>query len=206
MRRCLHHSSRSARSGSLAKKSCSLGLEITSYLVDGLVQRPLKQAQRLRVAIEARIKELREGRLENTPLPAEQLIAPAPPPEIDQSDLFEAAQKRSGSFIEVGDIVSIRYLTGMRSFLTVTLSDKKNDPSNGIVHASESLGTALLGAEEGDEIEVLVGSIIRRAVIDRVEKTGEKRPQERAQTPSGPELSQPHVSNNAPNEQRNEAG
>jgi predicted transport protein len=66
-----------------------------------------------------------------------------------------------------------------------TLSDQKNDPSNGIVHVNEPLGTALLGAEEGDEIEVLVGSIIRPAVIERVENTGAKTADKRPQPPLG---------------------
>lgn len=47
--------------------------------------------------------------------------------------------------------------------------NKKNDPSNGIVGTFEPLGEALLGSEEGDEIDVLIGNHLRRAVVVKVE-------------------------------------
>ena len=39
-------------------------------------------------------------------------------------------------------------------------------------HDDRPLGHALVGADEGDEVEVLVGNLAREAVIDRVIKRG----------------------------------
>jgi very-short-patch-repair endonuclease len=182
-----YHSSRSARDRDRLREEVllRLGWKLHRIWSTDWFNDPQKQAERLRAVIDARIKGLREERSKNTALSPEQPIALTPPPEIDQSDLFEPPQASGGSFIELGDVVSIRYLTGTRSTLTVTLSSKKNDPSNGIVHANEPLGTALLGAEEGDEIEILVGSLIRRAVIEQVDKTGAQTPEKSAQAPLG---------------------
>lgn len=45
-----------------------------------------------------------------------------------------------------------------------------NDPVNGIVGTFEPLGAALLESEEDEEIDVLIGSHIRRAVVKKIER------------------------------------
>lgn len=86
-------------------------------------------------------------------------------------DNVRAAKRTPDSTeIDVGDMVRVHYVTGDPATLLVTLSDTKNDPDNGIVHISQPLGKALLGAEADDEVEVLVGSRVRLAKIEEVRK------------------------------------
>ena len=86
---------------------------------------------------------------------ADEPMAPDPSPSWD---------------VDVGDTVRVQYLDGDRATLLVTLSKDRNDPSIGIVHVSEPLGEALLGAEAGEEVEVLVGPRLRLARIEEVKK------------------------------------
>ncbi len=64
------------------------------------------------------------------------------------------------------------YLDGDRTPRKFTLSNTRNAPDLGIVHVTEPLGWALYGAEEGDDIEVLVGNSVRMAKIEKVIKNG----------------------------------
>ena len=72
--------------------------------------------------------------------------------------------------IAVGDTVRVKYLTDYRNTLHITISRAKSDPSQGIVHYETPVAQALLGAAEGDEVEVLVGSYVRPAVVERIIK------------------------------------
>ncbi|WP_165793869.1 DUF4011 domain-containing protein [Hyphococcus luteus] len=158
---------------------------------------PIREAQRLRESIEARLAELSSQRERFTPpappehvledvqsdlaaAPSERLAksqieldaqTPGDPKERQAEDSAEALQTSNPSpFIEIGDQVRVRYLTGSQSTLQVIINDKLNDPDNGIISAHEPLATALLGAEQGEEIEVLVGSYVRKALIENVVK------------------------------------
>jgi hypothetical protein len=84
--------------------------------------------------------------------------APAPDPDV----------------IEVGDTVRVIYLQGDKSAREVTLSSNRNAPDLGIVHVNEPLGRALLGAEKEDEIEILVGTNVRLARVDRITKAADQ--------------------------------
>jgi hypothetical protein len=55
--------------------------------------------------------------------------------------------------------------------LKVTIGKAQSDTSRGIIHYRAPVASALLGAEEGDEVEVLVGSFIRRALIESISKS-----------------------------------
>ncbi len=70
--------------------------------------------------------------------------------------------------VEVGDTVRVRYLTDEKRTIKITISNTQSDPSRGIVHHQTPVASALLGAEEGDEVEILVGSYIRPAVIENI--------------------------------------
>ena len=84
--------------------------------------------------------------------------------------------------------------------IELTLSDKINDPSNGVINILEPMGEALLGAEEGEEIEVLVGSYVRRAVIEKLEKA-------EALVPKTPQFSSDvEISEKQPRPTENETG
>jgi transcription elongation GreA/GreB family factor len=52
--------------------------------------------------------------------------------------------------------------------LQITISETNSDPSLGIVHRDMPVARAILGAEQGDEVEVLIGSYVRRAVVERI--------------------------------------
>jgi transcription elongation GreA/GreB family factor len=107
-----------------------------------------------------------------------------PPPENNQPST--AADQRGGldesqpastppirdRGIAVGDTVRVRYLAGDRNILQITISETNSDPSQGIVHRDMPVAKALLGAEQGDEVEVLIGSYVRRAVVERIIKEG----------------------------------
>ena len=92
---------------------------------------------------------------------------------ISTTDMLEAVTQSEEidlSHIVVGDTVRVRYLSGPEATREVMISNEFSDPDRGIVHVGSPLGRVLLGAEEGDEIEVLIGSYVREAVIERVIK------------------------------------
>ena len=94
-------------------------------------------------------------------------------PKAARPEELDAVQEEGGGAIRAGDLVRVRYLTGAGATLDVTLSNTKNDPRNGIVHVGEPLGAALLGAEQGDEVELLVGNVVRRVLVEQVTKNDE---------------------------------
>jgi hypothetical protein len=76
-----------------------------------------------------------------------------------------------GSGIAIGDTVRVRYLTDDRKTLRITISRSQSDPSQGIINCDTPIARALLGAEEGDEVEVLVGSYVKPAIVEAVIKS-----------------------------------
>lgn len=85
-------------------------------------------------------------------------------------DLRITERSRSEAAVEIGDTVRLRYLTHGEAKLQVTISRSGNDQSQGMIGFKMPLAEALLDAEEGEEIEVLVGSYLRKAVIEKVIK------------------------------------
>jgi transcription elongation GreA/GreB family factor len=70
--------------------------------------------------------------------------------------------------VAVGDTVRIRYLTDDRHVVQFTISAERSDPSDGVIHYKKPIAAALLGAEEGDEVEILVGSYPRPAILEKI--------------------------------------
>ena len=192
-----YHSSRSARDRDRLRQEVLEGLGwffhriwSTDWFNDSR-----KEATKLRAAIEARLDSLRKNSAAFV-APAAEESADQPSPQEAGGELFQLETEQSApafrpvtletvpkelsatadsiaagsSYIAAGDKVRVRYLSGTRTTIEVTLSDKENAPDRGFVHVSEPLGRALVGAEEGDQIEVLVGSYVRQAVIERVTK------------------------------------
>jgi very-short-patch-repair endonuclease len=182
-----YHSSRSARDRDRLREEVlgRLGWKLHRIWSTDWFNDPRAQAQHLRTAISARLQELRE-RQRAVPVPPveDEDAATAAPSEINEPAATEPPEDSSDTFIEVGDTVRIRYLGGTRSALTVTLSKDRNAPNAGLVHISEPLGNALLGGEEGDEVEVLVGSIIRKALIEKVTKGTNRAAEAKVREPS----------------------
>lgn len=143
-----------------------------------------KETERLRERIAERLKELkaesvsystpREGAAtkKQEPHVGERANVERPMRQAEEQDMLSSprATRQPSNGIEVGDTVRIQYLSGDRRILQVTLSEHINAPKEGIVHFEQPLGQALLGAEEGDEVELLVGSYVRKAVVEKIEK------------------------------------
>lgn len=68
--------------------------------------------------------------------------------------------------VQVGDMVRARYLDHDQATLLVTISSDTHDPSNGVIGHGTPLGEALLDSEEGEEVELLVGHRLRRAIVE----------------------------------------
>lgn len=76
-----------------------------------------------------------------------------------------------GLVVEVGDLVFIRYDDQPERTVTVRLSETVNNPTEGIVHIDRApLGAAILGASLDEQVTVKIGSRIRTAVIEKIEK------------------------------------
>jgi transcription elongation GreA/GreB family factor len=74
----------------------------------------------------------------------------------------------SNTGVSIGDTVRVKYLADGGKELKVKISREKSDPSNGIVYYETPLAKALLGAEEGDEVNVLIGNQVRAAKIEEI--------------------------------------
>ena len=96
------------------------------------------------------------------------LISAPPMPETSSAILTET--KRQNHYISVGDRVLVKFLTGDTTGLEITLSDTEDLPDEGIIHIEKPLGSVLLDAEEGDTVELLIGSYRHQALIEKVFK------------------------------------
>ncbi|MGD0421085.1 MAG: DUF4011 domain-containing protein [Xanthobacteraceae bacterium] len=95
-------------------------------------------------------------------LDVEQVMPSAPLPAFRTQD----KEKR----VEVGDTVRVRYLAGDKRTIKITISGTQSEPSRGIVHHQSPVASAILGTEEGDEIEILAGSYIQPVVVESILK------------------------------------
>jgi hypothetical protein len=74
-------------------------------------------------------------------------------------------------FVEVGDLVFIRYNGQPERTFSVRLSHTIDDPDEGIVHVDRApLGAATLGASLDEQVIVRIGNRTRTAVIEKIEK------------------------------------
>jgi transcription elongation GreA/GreB family factor len=71
--------------------------------------------------------------------------------------------------IRAGDRIVIRYLDENK-LATLTLSQERDDPANGIVSVTSPLGRELVGANAEDEIEFAAAGGMRRALVVRTER------------------------------------
>ena len=150
---------------------------------------PRRQIELLRAAITDRLEELKatekhatqksdyvfeaDSDTEDLPLPTpspeERPISSSEGPEPgDVERPFDIDQ--SHRRIEIGDTVRIRYLSHGNEVIQVTISRDGNDIENGMIGYAMPLAEALLDAQEGDEIEILKGSYLRSALIEKVTK------------------------------------
>lgn len=171
-----YHSAKSARDRDRLRQQIleNLGWQLHRIWSTDWFNNPSREAERLRVVVENRMKELRmvaaEWKLPETvssetvpaERPANTPLAAAPPlPGL----LVDPA-----SSIQIGDTVRVRFLTDDRKTLQIKISRDRNETASGIIHHEMPMAQALLGAAEGDEIEIQVGSYIRSALIESVLK------------------------------------
>lgn len=182
-----YHSSRSARDRDRLRQEVleGLGWQFHRIWSTDWFSNPAREADRLREVLSIRMEELRareaefqhakaedesstgetnvdESReSESTPTPGPLFTPPSPPPP---------PTTRSTAGVSVGDTVRVRYIDGDQSTIVITITRERGDVDNGLINMDAPLAGALLDAEEGDEVEVLNGAYMRRAVIEKISK------------------------------------
>jgi transcription elongation GreA/GreB family factor/very-short-patch-repair endonuclease len=181
-----YHSAKSARDRDRLRQEIleGLGWKLHRIWSTDWFNNPRQEAERLRQVIVDRLAELklleREFQGSNdAPAPAptklEERLVDEDPHSLGQEIALSQIQLQPRALdahrVEVGDTVRFRYLTDDKKIIRVTISKAQSDASRGIIHYRTPVASALLGAEEGDEVEVLIGSYIRSALIESISKS-----------------------------------
>lgn len=188
-----YHSSKSARERDRLRQEVleRLGWVFHRIWSTDWFDNPRRESEKLRLRIESRLEELKAqakffsvvspskaGAVSGTPDGRDRVRPPPKPIDLRNArEQWHAQERQDGAgtdretTVETGDEVRVRFLTGEPRLLTVTLSATKNVPAKGIVHVERPLGAALLGAQLGDEIDVLVGERIRVAQVEAISKS-----------------------------------
>lgn len=174
------HSSKSARDRDRLRQEVleGLGWKIHRIWSTDWFNNPSQQAHILRQVIEARLLELNATEAQHVAAPA-----PASPSRVDLPAASRggsqngaerhinkgAASDRDDTIrVSIGDTVRVRYLSGDKNVVQFTISRDHSDPSSGVIHYKKPIAEALLGAEEGEEVEILVGSYLRPALLEKI--------------------------------------
>ena len=181
-----YHSAKSARDRDRLRQEVleRLGWRFHRIWSTDWFNNPRREAERLRGVLSARIEELFARESEFTYHPRRDESAPTGHPPVSETEvvgpLFDAvdqampfsplAKSVSIHGVAVGDTVRVRYLDGDCKVMQLIISATKSDLGSGIVHSEAPIAKALLGAEEGDEVEVLNGPYVRPAVIESISK------------------------------------
>jgi very-short-patch-repair endonuclease len=186
-----YHSAKSARDRDRLRQEIleGLGWRLHRIWSTDWFNNPTREAERLRAAIASRLEELKRSEFEYSmraspePKRAESTVTPtseAVVPSLSEKEMPSVPElaalsqngrsKVSNGGIAVGDTVRVKYLEDDRKTLQITISKTKSDASQSVVYYETPLAKALLGAEVGDEVEVLVGSYVKPAVVERIIK------------------------------------
>lgn len=178
-----YHSAKSARDRDRLRQEVLEGLGWRFHRIwsTDWFNNPRQEAERIRAVLSARMEELkaREGEFTHNVVTVlgEKRDEPLTVVRHEQtSDLFSVpiSSSNAESFpvrgVAVGDTVRVRYLDGDGKVLLLTISKAKSDISSGVINFEAPIAKALLGAEEGDEVEVLNGPYVRPAVIEEIKK------------------------------------
>ena len=182
-----YHSSKSARDRDRLRQEVLEGLGWYLYRIwsTDWFNDPISETAKLKIAVEKRLAELQASVIEVPP----EFFVQEPSVGSNKAST-ERTKYDSESFrgsmagfshtqapfsfganaIDVGDQITIRYLDGSMQTRTVTLSDIRNEPGQGLIAVWAPLGDALRGAEVGDEIEFEVAGQSRSVKIEKVEK------------------------------------
>jgi transcription elongation GreA/GreB family factor len=185
-----YHSSRSARDRDRHRQEVleNLGWHIQRVWSTDWFDNPRREADRLRGLIAARLEELKEKlvvlpqapvemvELAQKSVPAhstgrsavlaEQLALPIEPAE--RSIKTETVLPQARKSIRLGSKVRLRYLDRGEEIFQFTIIKEPSAPERGLVNQNAPLAKAVMDAEAGDEIEILLGSLIRKAVVETV--------------------------------------
>lgn len=178
-----YHTSKSARDRDRLREEVlkRLGWKLHRIWSTDWFNDPKGQAERLRKTISDRLRELNADTatdpLTNNLRPVGGSIALASQggPTSIGDDAQEGMRDPSlGARVEVGDTVTFRYLSGSQFSVTVTISAVFSDANRGVIKQEHPLAVALLGSEEGEEVEVMIGSTVRKALVERVVKATQR--------------------------------
>lgn len=179
-----YHSAKSARDRDRLRQEIleGLGWQLHRIWSTNWFNNPRHEAERLRNLLSLRMEELKARAAEFTlwpasvePSPVTELPSPEPDPTLsnqpnDEGLAIPVVNSRTDCSVAIGDTVRVRYLTGDCKTLQLTINKSKSDLANGVVHCDAPIAKALLGAEEGEEVEVLAGTHVRPAVIESITK------------------------------------
>ena len=171
------HSSRSARDRDRLRQAFleRLGWEFHRIWSTDWFNHPSREAEKLRKRIDSRLQELQE-RPDFRRTPGEtgtnHLLAIKPEEAPGGSGRDGVAADPHDSLpaigMQVGDTVRVRYLDGDETVLRFTVKPNRHAPEDGIIHQERSIARSVLDAEASEEVGVLVGSYLRRAIIEEV--------------------------------------
>ncbi|MCB1526945.1 MAG: DUF4011 domain-containing protein [Hyphomicrobiaceae bacterium] len=176
-----YHSAKSARDRDRLRQEVleGLGWRLHRIWSTDWFNNPHREIEKLRTAIVMRMEELRAREHEfSTPRPRsdnkygatnvdntdrdENIIRTLPGTSTMQKARVESAG------VQIGDTVRVRYLDQDKKMLQVTITTQTSNTALGLIHFEAPIAQALLGAEEGDEVEILVGSYVRAAVVEKI--------------------------------------
>jgi very-short-patch-repair endonuclease len=182
-----YHSAKSARDRDRLRQEVLEGLGWRFHRIwsTDWFNNPQKQAQILREVIAARLSELKEQEAAFAYHPAKTVAPEEPTADANGVvlDLFSqhdplpqpdapprSANGAARNVVTIGDTVRVRYLSDNNKIVQIKISQTDSNPSEGVIHHMTPFAKALLGAEKGDEVEVLVGSYVKQAVIEAITK------------------------------------
>ena len=185
-----HHSAKSARDRDRLRQEIleRLGWHFHRIWSTDWFNNPRREVERLREVIAQRMTALKAREAEFLTQPARdeckaeiQLLESAPQSELSMFSLagqvaapIKPNKPSNDRGVAIGDTVRVRYLTGECKVLIITISAAKSDPGQGVIHSEAPIAKALLGAEEGDEVEILNGPYVRPAVVEAIIKRTEQ--------------------------------
>ena len=182
-----YHSTKSARDRDRLRQEVleGLGWHFHRIWSTDWFNDPQREIERLKIAITERLEEIK--RSEKTAQSEVDKIAPDHAPQSDAGAAIRSNEingqqpphrQNNGPSVNrvdpvpigigAGDSVQIEYENEPGKVHEYTLSKEKNDPVNGIVHVSQPLGQALLGADEEDDVDVLIGNRLRKVRVIKV--------------------------------------
>ncbi|AUW46840.1 DUF4011 domain-containing protein [Rhizobium leguminosarum] len=186
-----YHSSRSARDRDRHRQEIleNLGWNIHRVWSTDWFDNPRREAERLRAAIGNRLDQLKTRLAERAAAPvrspelprpasppqpstaarseAKQIVLPVEPPAKAKPDRVPPPRPKSG-VARLGSKVRLRYVDRGLETYQFTIVKDPSAPERGLVNQNAPLAKAVLDAEAGDELEILLGSLIRKAIVESV--------------------------------------